>query len=502
MRIFDINNPKAEQEQKLKQESLTAAASKNVFWNLVGTFGVSAIRFVSTAVLARILFPEDFGIIGMAYLLTAVIYIFGNLGMGAALIQRQDVDEEYLNTAFWSSLGVGMILSLTSYAIAPLAGTFFKQAVVTSVVQCLSVNFFISSVVSVQTVLLSKNLQFKEQSMVEIATTVFRVTVILTLAVLGFRFWSIVIGSIAERILKTFVFYKRSAWRPAFQFNVKKYMKLFHFGKHLYGSSFIHYFNRNMDFIITGRVFGPADLGYYQFAFNIPHLVLSHFTQRIGQVLFPLYSKVQGEKERLGRGMLKTTELISMVTLPLMFGLMFCAKDFILTAYGEKWLPSVLPLQILCLSGAVKSVSAGSGTLFMSQGRPDISFKWAIGMFPLTIAVIYYCSRWSIVGVAVGMACLAFLGLVMVKVAMNLIDLKMRKFFQHMLPGLLGSLGMVAVLYALNQLVFVREMVFWQRLLLNTLSGVLIYAAIIRIVFRDSYALFMRIICDLKGKGA
>jgi len=498
MRIFDIKHPDKGAPQA-PSESLTAAASKNVFWNMVSSFGVSGIRFTGTAVLARILFPEDFGIIAMAYLITEVIFIFGNLGMGAALIHRQDVDDEYLNTSFWSSLAIGMILTLSAYLSSPLAGIFFKHAVVVSVIQCLSVNFFISSVVSVQTVLLTKNLQFKELAIVEITTTVFRVAVILTFAFLGFRFWSIVVGSIVERVLKTTIFYIRSAWRPAFQFSVKKYMILFNYGKHLYGGSFLAYFNRNMDFIITGRVFGAADLGYYQFAFNIPHLVLSNFTQKVGQVLFPVYSKVQDDKERVRRGVLKTTELISILTFPLMFGLMFTARDFILTVYGNKWLPSVLPLQILCLSGAVKSVNSVTGILFMSQGRPDISFKWGLFILPLTIGVIYYCSRWSIVGVAIGMVVLTFLGFVAVKIALDLIDTKMSRFFRHMIPGILGSLGMVLILYLLNRVGFVRDMVCWQRLFLNIFFGVLIYAGLVRVFFNDSRALLFQVIKGLCG---
>jgi len=482
----------------MSKESLTFTTSKNAMWTLVSSAGVSGIRFVSTAILARILFPEDFGIVAMAYLMTEVINLFGNLGMGAALIQRQDVDDEYLNTAFWSSLGVGLTLTAIACALSPLAGIFFKQKIVTAVVQCLSINFFISSVVSVQTMLLTKNLRFKEISIIEIGVTVFRVAVILSLAVLGFRFWSIVIGAMAERILKTAVFYWRSSWRPAFQFNGKKLMNLLHYGKHLYGGSFLGYFNRNMDFIITGRVFGAADLGFYQFAFNIPHLILTHFTQRINEVLFPVYSKVQNDKERVKRGVLRTAEMISIVTLPVMFGLMFCAEDFVLTVYGERWLPAVLPLQILCLSGAVKSVYSMTWMLFMSQGRPDISLKWSAVMFPLTVGVIYYCSRWSIVGVAAGMTALAFLGFIASKIALNLINLKLRKLLFSIRPGALASLGMIIALYGINRWEYIRDMEFWQRLIFNTLLGVIVYAGVIKSFFNDSYELFINVIKGLR----
>jgi len=144
-------------EIKDKNVSLTQKASKSVFWRMSGNIGVSIVRFVGTAILARILMPEEFGIIGMALLFVGIVKLFGNLGMGAALIQRKEIDQEYLSTVFWMNVFLGVCLSLVGISVAPLAATFFNEPNVSPVMMWLSLNFFFSLLGATHATLLTRN---------------------------------------------------------------------------------------------------------------------------------------------------------------------------------------------------------------------------------------------------------------------------------------------------------------------------------------------------------
>jgi len=213
---------------KNQNTSLTQTASRSVFWSLFGTLGVSALRFVSTAILARILMPEDFGIIGMAMIFTGIVTLFGKLGMGAALVQRKEIDQEYLSTAFWTGLAVGVLLSLMAIATAPLIALFFKEPILRVIVMWLSINFIFSALASIHATLLHRELNFKSLSIIEITSTIVRITFILTCALLGMGVWSIVIGMIADRVLKTFLIIRKVQWIPSLKFSAKKEIKSSH----------------------------------------------------------------------------------------------------------------------------------------------------------------------------------------------------------------------------------------------------------------------------------
>ncbi|MCA9406551.1 MAG: lipopolysaccharide biosynthesis protein, partial [Candidatus Omnitrophica bacterium] len=319
-------------ETDIKKVNLTQTASKGAFWSLLSSTVVSAVRFVVTAVLARLLMPEDFGLIGMALLVTQIVNLFGNLGLSAALIHRnKDVDDEDLSTSYWANLFVSTVLTLLAVIVSPIAARFFGEPRVQMIIALLSLNFIFSSFASIHSMLAFKDLKFKKIAIIEILCTLVRVFIVLILAFKGFGVWAIVSGILVERIVKSMTFISQNSWRPRLIFNKNKFKELFHFGKNLYAGSFISYFNCNMDYIVTGRFLGAADLGFYQFAFNIPNLIISHFTQKINEVLFPLYSKVKDDLSRVRRGYFKSIQLMAMIAFPFLMGLFFVAREFIIT---------------------------------------------------------------------------------------------------------------------------------------------------------------------------
>ncbi len=468
-------------------ESLTTNASQNTFWAFLKTISISTTRFLTTILLARLLSPQDFGILGMAVLFMDIVNLFGNIGVGGALIQRKEIDDRDVSTVYWANFCSGLILTVLCLVLSPVVATFFHEPILTSIIVCLSLNFIFSAMASTYHVLMMRSLNFKSIAIIEMISTGVRVLITLILAMSGFGVWSLIMGMIGERIVKTCLFAAWGKWRIKLLFDKERFKGLFHFGKNLYGICFLNYFNSNIDYIVTGRFLGSANLGYYQFSFALPHLVLTHIVENILDVVYPLYCKVHDEKDRILRGFLKTINFISIVTFPLMFALFFMAEDFILLVYGVRWTPSIIPLKILCLSGAVLSITSVSSTLCISLGRPDVSLKWQSFMLPLTIVAVWIGSRWGINGVASAMALMASLNLILAKISLKFLNASFRSYFAALTPAFISSSMMILSLYLFNKLLGLELWPRWSRFLTDTGLGVMIYFCMLQFGFPEDF---------------
>jgi len=469
---------------KSVKENLTQQASKGAFWGLSSNLTVSAISFVGTAILARILSPKDFGILGMAGLITGLVQLFGNLGLGAALVQKKNIDDEYLSTAFWSSLLVSGGLIIASIILAPFASLFFNEPVIKLVIICLSANFIITSLSGVHRTILYKDIRMKKIAFVEIASRLVRVITILACALVGMGFWSIVIGMIVEGILKTILFIVTTHWMPVFCFSKSKFKELFHYGKNIYGQGFLNYFNQNMDFIVTGRLLGASLLGFYQFSYNLPYLVKSYVQDGIGPVAFSVFSKVQDDNERLARGFLNAVKYISMITFPVMFGLAFCAEDFISVVYGTSWLPAAGPLKLLCFGAALASIHCIIFSLFNAKGRPDIGFKWNIFRLPITVILVIILTRKGIIGVSLAMLLVEALTITTAYFATKMLSMRFIKYLNAIFPATTSSIAMIICLGFLHRFILGSYNVYLQ-LSLSVLLGGCIYIFFLKMIFRE-----------------
>jgi len=469
-----------------KNDNLKHHASRGAFWGLSSNLTVSAISFVGTAIVARILSPKDFGLLGMAVLVTGVVQLFGNLGLGAALVQKKNIDDEYLSTAFWSSLIVGSGLAVASIILAPLASLFFNESLVKWIIVCLSATFIISSFSSIHRTLLYKDIKMKKIALIEVTSRSVRVIVMLICAFAGMRFWSIVIGMIVESILKTILFTITTHWMPTFRFNKAKFKELFAYGKHIYGQGFLEYFSSNMDFIVTGRLLGVRLLGFYQFSYNLPYLVKGYVQDGLAPIAFPVFSKVNDDKERLARGLFSAIKYISMMTFPIMFGLAFCANDFISVVYGVKWLTAAQPLRILCFAAALGSVHCIVGSVFSAVGRPDIGLKWGLFKLPVTIISVVLFSKWGIIGIAWAMFSIEFLTIFTAYLAMKLLNIGFKNYLIALLPAIYCSLIMVAYLYLVNSKLLVINNIYL-RFLFNISTGLIAYIMSLVLFYKKDF---------------
>ena len=380
---------------------LARTTARGAVWTGVASASTSLLRLAILAILARLLAPADFGLLTAATFFIDLSNIIHELGFSAAVIQKQETDDEVLSTAFWSSLGMGGGLWLLLTAASPLVAWFYRNPSVRPVLMVLAVTFVIAPLGLLQKVLLQKRLDFRRVALAEVGAVLAMGAVSIALAWQGLGVWSLVWGSIAQKIVEVVLLWLLHPWRPSRLWSRAAFGELFGFGANVVGERVANYLNGNLDYLLVGRLLGDAALGYYSFAFQVVTLPLTRISILVSRVTFPAFSLVQDEQERLQRGYLTTVRYIALLTFPLITGLFWTAPELLrLIGGGPKWDPAILPLRIMCLAGLIKAVVSTVGSILKARGRPDIGFRWNGAALAVTVVALLIGARFGIVGVA------------------------------------------------------------------------------------------------------
>lgn len=424
--------------------NLTKLASRGVFWSGTSQFLTQLFQFITLVVLARLLVPDDFGVIGMAFIFIEFVRTINELGLSAAIIQRKNLNESHLSTSFWTSLLAGLFFCIIGILAAPYIAVFFKTEIVSPVVKVLSFGFVLGAFGTVHRAYMEKNLDFKRLMSAEVGSSLtFGVTAIV-LAFMGMGVWSLVAGALMRNFSLSALLWILSPWRPSLIFSPTSFEELFSFGRNVLGSRVLNYISANADYLIIGRFLGAVPLGFYTLAYQLTTFPQTRLSSIVSRVAFPAFSTVQDSNDKIGHGYLKVLKYVSLVTFPLLAGLFSIANEFIPLVFGVKWSPIVLPLQILCLAGALKSVNTLVGSVFFSKGRPDLVFKWNIFTVIVVPIAILIGVQYGVTGVAAAVSIISLiLTLPLQKIVCKLIDLPLHKYFYSLYPAATGSIILI-----------------------------------------------------------
>ena len=463
---------------------LKITTARNVLWSTTSLFGSQFLSIIGTAVLARFLLPSDFGIVGIVGILTGLVMLLGNFGLGAAIVYRRYVDNEHISTSYWFNALVGALLTTFTILTAPLAARYFHNDLVKPVAIALSFNFFINSLSWAQGCLLMKDLRFRTIAYIRIGTVALRsVTAVVLAVVFDAGVWSLVVADIVMNIAGSLARFFAHPWKPSFVFKWGKFRELFRYGINLTGASFFDYFSRHIDFILIGRLLDSTRLGYYQFSYSIPHVVVTGFTQSLNRVLFPVYCRVQDDNARFARGLVRTLRVISLAAFPFLIGLAVVAAPFVRTVYGDRWEPVIVPLQILCFSALARSLLATNGSVLNAKGRPDIGFWWSMIRLPLTFGIVLFCSRWGVIGIALGVTAASLLSIAPARIAAGLIEMPFSKWLGALVPAASCSAVMAVVLLLTRRFLLGASASDLVQLLVLVPLGAAIYFALFRLLY-------------------
>jgi len=413
---------------------------KGVGWNGISQITRQGFQFVVTAILARLLLPSEFGLVGMAGIVTGLVFSVRELGLSAAIVQRKDLDDLHLSSSFWVNVGAGLVFFGVCSAIAPFAARFFKREIVAPILIISSTGFVISSLGIVHRAALLRRLDFKAVAVAEIGTFVGYGVASVLMAALGFGVWSLVYGSLFGSLVGVVLWWAGFRWRPAFKFSRQKFFELFRFGWSVMGSGLVGYFNQNVDYLVIGRRLGASPLGIYTLAFKLISFPLTRISSMITGVTFPAFSRMQNDDRRLRRAYTKMVRYISLLTFPVLAGLMVLAPQLVRVVYGPKWVGAVIPLRIMCVLGMLKAVGTTVGSILMAKGRPDILLKFQVLLFIGITAAVIVGSFYGIVGVALAVTLMTVVAFPIIQAITNRqIGLSFKEYLTSLWPAVFAS---------------------------------------------------------------
>jgi O-antigen/teichoic acid export membrane protein len=375
-------------------------AVKGVFWSVIQHWGSQTVSFVVFSLLARLLEPEGFGLVALASVFIAFMEIVLDQGLSQAIIQRQELDPEHLDTAFWANLTVGILLTTFSITFAEPVAMLFNHPQLAPILQWLSLSFLFNALSCVQQAIFHRQLAFKFVAMRSLFATLGAGIVGVGMALGGFGVWSLVGQKLTGAVVGALVLWGTSDWRPKFNVSVKHFRELFAFGINTLGFNIVNFFNRRADDFLIGYFLGAVALGYYTIAYRVLLVMTQLLITVTSQVALPTFSKLQAEPERLQRAFYTVTQLTSLIAFPTFVGVAVLAPEVVQVLFGSKWQPSIPVMQVLAFIGILHSMFNFNSTVMMAKGKP--SWRLGINCLNAVVNVIAFAlvTRWGIVAVA------------------------------------------------------------------------------------------------------
>ena len=347
-------------------------------WTSVQRFAGMGISFISSIILARLLTPEDYGIIGMLTIFMSISQSFLDSGFGSALIQKKRPTQEDYSTVFWFNLLMSIVLYLILYLSAPFIATFYHMPILCEVLRVQALVLIISAVTMVQANQLRKHFQFRKLTVVSLIASLLSLVVTIGMAYAGYGVWSLVVQGLLMSAIPSIIYWFTNKWHPKFVFSKESFKSLFSFGGYMFLVHLLNEIGNNIQGLLIGRLFNASTMGYYSKARSTEKLASMSISQSLTQITFPLYSEVQDDRQQLIALIKKLTGVIAFITFPLMFVLILIAKPIFVILYSERWLPSVPYFQILCLAGLGVCLQAVNLQAISAIGKSKTVFNWVI----------------------------------------------------------------------------------------------------------------------------
>ena len=435
----------------MSEENLKKRTIKGFGWNFLDNILNRGISFVVGIVLARLLSPSEYGLIGIIMIFIAIFNSIVDSGLGSALIRKNDCTEEDYDTVFHSNLFLSIIMSLLFFLCAPLIADFFNEPQLKPLAQVMSCTLIINALSIIQNTLLLKQLDFKGKMVISMISSLASGAAGIAMAYSGYGVWSLVGQQISRQVLYTTLLWLHNRWIPRLRFSKSSFHELFGFGWKLLVSGLIDTVWKEIYQVVIGKFYTPATLGLYSRAHQFSTIFSSNLTSVVQSVSFPALSKVQDPPEKLTRGFRTVNKRSLMISFDMMFGMMAVAEPMVKVLIGDKWLPCVPFLQIICLQMVLYPLHSQNLNLLEIRGRSDLFLKIqiikkGISVVPIILG-IFISIYWMLVGSV-------FTGLIGLYVnsyySGSLLDYDLREQLKDIAPSFAITLSMAIFVYMLS----------------------------------------------------
>lgn len=437
-------------------ERLSHRVLKGSFWILSIRIIGKILSFARIVILARILSPNDFGLMGIAMLTLMALETFSLTGLGTALVQKKGDFESYLDSTWTVNMLRGIILFGIVYIIAPFTAAFFKEPSATLIIRVMGVSMLITGFTSMGITCLRKELEFNKLFIYHLTSALADFIVAVSIAFALKNVWALVFGKIAGSFAGMVTSYLIHPYRPRISIEREKAGELFTYGRWILGTSMLFFLLNQGGDILVGRLLGATMLGFYTMAMRIPNLIATEITSPLISVTFPAFSKIQSYTSDLKRAYLKVLQVTAFIALPLMGLIIVLAFDFTKLILGEKWMPIVPAMQVLACWASVYAINSTIWPLFRGIGRPDLETKLRFAsLILLVLLIIPFTSRWGMLGTALAVFInVTILSPVIFIKIMKILECQAREILKKIVLPLISVSIMAGLLFVTKKAVF------------------------------------------------
>lgn len=425
-------------------DELKNKATQGVFWSAVERYSLQVVQFLLKLVIARILIPDDYGLIGMIAIFMAVSQIFIDGGFSNALIQKKERSEADYNTVFYINFGISVLIYLILFFCAPLIASFYEQPLLTPITRVYSINLVINSLVAVNKVKLTVDVDFKTLSIISLGAAIISGIAGIGCAYYGMGVWALVVQQLLNSFLNVLLSFYYVKWRPKLMFSMASFHSLFNFGSKLLIASLIHALYENLYNLFIGKKFTSATLGLFTRAQDFTNFAGSNVSAILKRVSFPVLSRIQDDDEHLMSVYKKYIKTATWATFPMLLGLCGIAKPMVLVLLTEKWIGCVPYLQILCFAMLWDCVTQVNLNLLYVKGHSDWVLRLEIIKKSIAFTILFASLGFGMYVICLGKAVYSVIALYLnTYYTKKLFNYGFWKQMKDLLPQLLLSLLML-----------------------------------------------------------
>ncbi|HEU4975490.1 MAG TPA: lipopolysaccharide biosynthesis protein [Baekduia sp.] len=386
------------------RDTLRGRVLSGVAWKAASRGLFEVTKLMVAVALARLLTPSDYGLAGMVIILAAFQPVLSGVALASALVQRPVLSEDDRSTVFWTNLATGACFSMLGVALSRPAASFYGNDAVQPLFAAMSLCYVVSALGITHGQLLVREMDFRSLELRTMAGTVVGAVAAIATAAAGGGAWALVVQSLATLATSTVLLWALSDWHPRLRFSRQSLREVRGFGGNVSGTLLLFQLNENADNVLIGRYLGAHALGAYALGYNIILLPFSRLMAPLHDVLYPAFTRLQDDRERMAATWLRILRLLVAATLPAMLGLVVVSQEFVRVAFGAKWHEAVPVVQVLAWVGVLLAVQGLNSMIFMAVGRTQTLLRCAFVSFLGGLASFVVGLQWGIVGVA---ACFA-----------------------------------------------------------------------------------------------
>lgn len=473
--------------------SLGDKAVSGAIWAAVDRVGSMALQFVVNLVLARLLTPADFGAVGMLTIFIAVSVTLVDGGFASALIQKKESNQSDFSTIFFWNFGISIFFYVIIFIISPWVASFYKMPILLNILRALGLTIILNGILSVQIAKLQKNIQFKSLAAVNIISYASGAAIGILMAVNGYGVWSLVGLNIISAFIKIILFYLITRWCPSLIFSFESFKRLFSFGGYLLCANILQTGCQNAQGLIIGKQFSADQLGFYTQADKLNAVTSDSLPRIIIQVMYPVYSRLQDDREKLIYTVLMNLRVVAYIIFPILFSLILTANPIISFLYGEKWLPSVPYFQILCVGGLFTCLTNINYYAVAAVGQSKALFWWSFYKWGVLLAILISTSFIGMKALVWGITASHFnIFMVNTFLSRKYVGVRLREVAYSLLPIFSLTISLYFVTLFLNIAV---EHINWIIIIIVFLLSYFVLSYILKIrAYQDTISLISRLI--------